>query len=41
MAETMAEELTARHLDVTVVSSADAAFAMVTEGTTSTSSSPT
>jgi DNA-binding NtrC family response regulator len=32
MAETMAEELTARHHDVTVLSSADAAFAMVTEG---------
>ena len=32
MAETMAEELTARHLDVTVLSSADEAFAMLTEG---------
>ena len=32
MAETMAEELTARHFEVAVVSSADAAFAMVTEG---------
>src|SRR5277367_5533992 len=32
MAEAMAEELTARHADVTVLSSADAAFAMMTEG---------
>jgi two-component system response regulator HydG len=31
MGETMAEELTARHIEVTLLSSADAAFALVTE----------